>query len=112
MTRFIVPLVLLAGLVSGCDSHGCTLDLRTGLHVLFDGSDPDDSVSAVAVSEDYSEDLRCGHDGTAYTCSGLSERPGTYVVTATLNGVSEEQEITLAFDGCHVVQQTVTFFED
>lgn len=103
--------VLLALQALGCTSRVCTADLRTGLVVVIEGTAADDDVSVVAQSEDHSEELSCSFSEGAHECSGLQERPGTYVVTATINGVSEERTVSLDHDGCHVVPQTVTFAE-
>lgn len=113
--RFMMYVRLLALLLViqalGCTSRVCTLDARMGLFVVIEGTAADDDVSIVAQSDDHSEELLCGFSEGAHECSGLQERPGTHVVTATINGVSEEQSVTLDHDGCHVVPQTITFAE-
>jgi hypothetical protein len=107
--RLLALLLLLQAL--GCTSRVCTADLRVGLFVVVEGTVADDDVSVVAQSADHSEELICSFSEGAHDCSGLQERPGTYVVTATINGVGEEQSVTLDHDGCHVVPQTITFTE-
>src|SRR5688572_21553181 len=104
---------LLAALLSGCGTHVCTLDARMGLYVVLDGATLDDEVSVLAAStsDDYSEELDCNLNEGVYECAGLQERPGSYAVTATVNGASQEQDVTLEDDGCHVVPQTITFEE-
>lgn len=71
--------------------------------------------SVAAVDGDYVETLAC-QAGTPRdmdcTCFGAGERPGTYAVTATWGNVTETQNVTLGFDGCHVMAQNLIFFED
>src|SRR5688572_26137054 len=116
MTYLVLPAFLLAILAVGCTSQLCTTDARTGLHVVIEGAEAADSVSAEAVAidetEEHSEELQCVRTNGRHECSGLVERPGSYLVTVTLNGTVEAQSITLEDDGCHVVPQTVTVFTD
>jgi len=82
-----------------------------GLQVRVESAGPEDMLVVVAVSADHSEQLHCALSEPGQECVGLQERPGDFVVTVTLNGVNEEQAVTLEHDGCHVVMQTLTFFE-
>ena len=70
-------------------------------------------VTVIAVDGDYSEELEC-YPGfptdVDCTCSGASERVGSYTVTATWGHLSETQQVTVTADECHVVSQRLTFF--
>jgi len=110
MKHLVISTFLFASLTLGCGSQVCTDDAKIGLHLVFDGGGAGDSVSAVAVSGDFSEELHCVLSDATYECSGLTERPGSYAVTATLNGAIETYSVTLEDDGCHVVPQTLTVF--
>lgn len=116
VTYIALPALLLAVLALGCTTQVCTDDARTGLRVVIEGAEADDSVSAEAVAigetEEHSEELDCVRSNGRHECSGLVERPGTFLVTVTLNGTIEAQTVTLQDDGCHVVPQTVPFFTE
>jgi hypothetical protein len=66
----------------------------------------------LAVSDEYSEELKCNALGADCDCFGLSELPGTYEITATLGSRHETQEVTVRPSGCNVTTEELTFFEE
>jgi hypothetical protein len=69
--------------------------------------------TVVAVDGDYSETLECrsafDNPGDCL-CQGAGERPGTYEVTASLDGQSQTITAEVDSDVCHVIPVDVTFF--
>jgi hypothetical protein len=63
----------------------------------------------------YFENLQCNPGSPTEadcTCWGAGERPGTYVVTAQWGTLTENQEITVTADECHVIGESLIFFDD
>jgi len=118
---------------SACSqSRVCTDNIVYGVAVTVNGGDPSTSpgsgagglggTSGTHTSEcatkvtvedgSYKEELECfAHDGDC-SCYGATERRGTYIVSATLDGKTQTEQVKVEGDECHVDQQSVTFVFD
>jgi len=105
-----VGLILLAFTACNDDGSGliCTDIFAYGLTIeVTDATTllPITEASGTATEGEYQEELESIGTGTLV---GAGERPGTYDIVVTAPGYQEwtRDEVTLGFDGCHVVGQS------
>ena len=110
-TVVIAALLVLGG--AGCGGVSCKAYAASALlvHVLDPTGQPICDANVVARDGQFSQTLQRlpGAESTSCSYAGPYERPGSYTVEASRNGLTATSEkVTVSRDACHVIGKQLT----
>lgn len=95
---------------TGCASHDCLGIGVGGVSVTVVGAAVEECLASVSIVDGkYHEDLGCFPRDGDCLCAGAFERPGTYTVTVTFDGLEKSKTVTARRGECHVYGEPVEF---